>query len=286
MRGCRAVTSLLLTIANDATAWSHPALPRHRTAALPRHRTAALPRHRTAALHRHRMVATADVPAAPLQWSEEADLTWTFDGSNYGASEPLTVNYRAAGPADAQPFLLVHGFGASGFHWRRNINVLAAAGYRVYAIDLLGFGLSSKPLIEYDAAIWRDQCAAFLEEVAGCGATPTAHTVPRRRSSRAHLIPSHPVSSRLIPSLAVSSRLIPSSHLRSRQEGDRRGQFDRRLHDPLTRRELPTPRARRRVAQRRRPLLALAGASGGGGGARGATGAAQRRPGAAARGLT
>jgi pimeloyl-ACP methyl ester carboxylesterase len=81
----------------------------------------------------------------------------------------LKVNYIAAGPVDAQPILLIHGFGASGFHWRRNVNVLAAAGYRVYAIDLIGFGLSSKPVIDYDSRLWREQCAAFLREVAGCG---------------------------------------------------------------------------------------------------------------------
>jgi pimeloyl-ACP methyl ester carboxylesterase len=39
----------------------------------------------------------------------------------------------------------------------------------VYAIDLIGFGLSSKPVIDYDACLWREQCAAFLREVAGCG---------------------------------------------------------------------------------------------------------------------
>ena len=46
---------------------------------------------------------------------------------------------------------------------------LAAAGYRVYAIDLIGFGLSAKPIIDYDSRLWREQCAAFLREVAGCG---------------------------------------------------------------------------------------------------------------------
>ena len=110
-----------------------------------------------------------EAPIAPVTWSPEADHTWIYDGSAFGASESLTVNYIVAGPPEAPPLLLVHGFGASGFHWRRNINVLAAAGYRVYAIDLIGFGLSSKPIIDYDAKLWRDQCAAFLREVAGCG---------------------------------------------------------------------------------------------------------------------
>ena len=108
-------------------------------------------------------VATAPSapPATDMRWCEEPDSTWLYDD--------LTVNYIAAGPEDAQPFLLIHGFGASGFHWRRNINALAAAGYRVYAIDLIGFGLSSKPVVDYDSRMWREQCAAFLREVAGCG---------------------------------------------------------------------------------------------------------------------
>merc|ERR1740133_435937 len=105
--------------------------------------------------------------AAPLRWREEPDNLWTFTGWTEAPS--LTVNYIAAGPEDGQPFLLIHGFGASGFHWRRNVPALAAAGYRVYAIDLVGFGLSSKPIIDYDSRLWRDQCAAFLREVAGCG---------------------------------------------------------------------------------------------------------------------
>ena len=112
---------------------------------------------------------TAAVPATPppLVWSETPANLWTFDG--WDDAKGLTVNYISAGPEDGPVFLLVHGFGASGFHWRRNVNALAAAGYRVYAIDLVGFGLSSKPVIEYDSRLWREQCAAFLREVAGCG---------------------------------------------------------------------------------------------------------------------
>lgn len=115
------------------------------------------------------MAATAPdiLPAAPpLVWNPEPDNLWTFNG--WPDAPGLSVNYIVAGPPEAQPFLLIHGFGASGFHWRRNVNVLAAAGYRVYAIDLIGFGLSSKPVIDYDSRLWREQCAAFLREVVGC----------------------------------------------------------------------------------------------------------------------
>lgn len=54
-----------------------------------------------------------------------------------------------------QPLVLIHGFGASIRHWRRNIFVLAEAGYKVFVIDLLGFGQSDKPAIEYQMELWQ-----------------------------------------------------------------------------------------------------------------------------------
>jgi len=36
--------------------------------------------------------------------------------------------------------VLVHGFGGNADHWRRNVGPLAAVGFNVYAIDLLGYG--------------------------------------------------------------------------------------------------------------------------------------------------
>jgi pimeloyl-ACP methyl ester carboxylesterase len=41
--------------------------------------------------------------------------------------------------------LLVHGFPESWYSWRHQIPALAAAGYRVVAIDVRGYGRSSKP---------------------------------------------------------------------------------------------------------------------------------------------
>ena len=39
--------------------------------------------------------------------------------------------------------MLLHGFGASSDHWRNNAYFLEKAGFRVYSLDLIGFGESS-----------------------------------------------------------------------------------------------------------------------------------------------
>lgn len=62
------------------------------------------------------------------------------------------IQYASVGTG--QPLVLIHGFGASIGHWRKNIPVLAAAGYQVFALDLLGFGGSAKPALEYTLDVW------------------------------------------------------------------------------------------------------------------------------------
>ncbi|MBE9067840.1 alpha/beta fold hydrolase [Leptolyngbya cf. ectocarpi LEGE 11479] len=62
------------------------------------------------------------------------------------------IQYTVAG--QGVPLVLIHGFGASIGHWRKNIPVLAASGYQVYALDLLGFGGSEKPALDYSLDLW------------------------------------------------------------------------------------------------------------------------------------
>ncbi|NJL00964.1 MAG: alpha/beta fold hydrolase [Spirulinaceae cyanobacterium RM2_2_10] len=65
--------------------------------------------------------------------------------------------------------VLIHGFGASWGHWRKNIPVLGQAA-RCYALDLLGFGGSAKPAPQpdlYSFATWAAQIEAFCHEVIG-----------------------------------------------------------------------------------------------------------------------
>jgi pimeloyl-ACP methyl ester carboxylesterase len=79
------------------------------------------------------------------------------------------INYRTAGKSGAA-VLLIHGFGASVGHWRKNIPVLAE-NCRCYAIDLIGFGASSKPTpsreLEYTFETWAELVIDFCREIIG-----------------------------------------------------------------------------------------------------------------------
>ncbi|XAR55670.1 hypothetical protein NMG60_11035815 [Bertholletia excelsa] len=76
-------------------------------------------------------------------------------------NNPSSNSNSSAGP----PLLLVHGFGASIAHWRRNILILSQS-YTVYAIDLLGFGASDKPAgFAYTMEVWAQLILDFLDEI-------------------------------------------------------------------------------------------------------------------------
>jgi pimeloyl-ACP methyl ester carboxylesterase len=86
---------------------------------------------------------------------------WTWRGQ--------AIHYVVAGESrdDRPPLLLVHGFGASTDHWRKNIQGLQA-DFQVWAIDLLGFGRSAKPDWQYSGDLWQAQLHEFITEVIGC----------------------------------------------------------------------------------------------------------------------
>lgn len=57
----------------------------------------------------------------------------------------LRLRMVESGPANRQPVLLVHGWGACLYTYRYLLPALARAGRRVFALDLRGHGLSDKP---------------------------------------------------------------------------------------------------------------------------------------------
>src|SRR5581483_6830314 len=84
--------------------------------------------------------------------------------------------YEVKGAPEAKPLLLIHSFwpGASSFEWRKNVDVLAEH-FRVYTLDLLGFGLSDHPAIDYEAELYTDLLHDFIREVIGQPTIVVAH---------------------------------------------------------------------------------------------------------------
>jgi len=87
--------------------------------------------------------------------------TWMWQG--------FPICYQTQGTTGSA-VVLIHGFGASWGHWRKNIPVLAE-NCRVYAIDLIGFGASAKPKpnqeIAYTFETWGQLIADFCRQVVG-----------------------------------------------------------------------------------------------------------------------
>ncbi|MEM6717159.1 MAG: alpha/beta fold hydrolase [Cyanobacteria bacterium P01_C01_bin.147] len=94
--------------------------------------------------------AVPSLPGTRWQWQGH-DIYYVKAGTGHG---------------DRPPLLLVHGFGASTDHWRKNIHELQT-DFEVWAIDLLGFGRSAKPDQQYSGQLWRDQLHSFIQEVIG-----------------------------------------------------------------------------------------------------------------------
>lgn len=60
-------------------------------------------------------------------------------------SNGMRMHYVDEGPVDAHPVLMLHGEPSWSYLYRHMIPVVAAAGHRVIAPDLIGFGKSDKP---------------------------------------------------------------------------------------------------------------------------------------------
>eukprot|EP00250_Pteridium_aquilinum_P013260 c21237_g1_i2 orf=218-1570(-) len=82
--------------------------------------------------------------------------SWTWRGHK--------INYGVAGCG--KPIILVHGFGGNAGHFSKLIPFLTDK-YRVYAIDLLGFGASDKPEeANYGPELWAELLCDFTKEFA------------------------------------------------------------------------------------------------------------------------
>jgi pimeloyl-ACP methyl ester carboxylesterase len=97
------------------------------------------------------------------------------------------ISYEVAG--EGRPIVLIHGLGASGRWWSRNVPTLARH-FRVYAIDVIGFGrsggqefvldLASSHLVAWMDAIGVERATVVGHSMGGYIAADLAADHPRR----------------------------------------------------------------------------------------------------------
>src|SRR5205807_623748 len=71
------------------------------------------------------------------------------------------IHYLEAGTG--HPLVFVHGLGGSAENWLGMIPQFTAQGFHVYALDLLGFGHSDKPDVDYSIGMQADLLLQFLD---------------------------------------------------------------------------------------------------------------------------
>lgn len=100
-------------------------------------------------------IQVADIKGSSVKWE------WKGHSVNYF----VYTNSQESSNSNSPPVLLVHGFGASIPHWRNNIKVIAQ-NRDVYAIDLLGFGDSDKPIgYQYTMEKWAELILDFVDQI-------------------------------------------------------------------------------------------------------------------------
>jgi pimeloyl-ACP methyl ester carboxylesterase len=76
----------------------------------------------------------------------------TFDGHS--------THYIEKG--EGEPVILIHGFLYDSYMWNKNIDALADT-FKVYAIDLWGFGYSTREPLDYGYPLYADQLLEFMD---------------------------------------------------------------------------------------------------------------------------
>jgi pimeloyl-ACP methyl ester carboxylesterase len=100
---------------------------------------------------------------AYLPYETSDPKTFAFENSHFIDIDGRTIHYTVQGSGPA--LVLVHGFGGSTLAWK-NLTGYLTPQYTVYALDLLGFGLSDKPAdASYTLPAQADRVCALIRKL-------------------------------------------------------------------------------------------------------------------------
>jgi pimeloyl-ACP methyl ester carboxylesterase len=78
-------------------------------------------------------------------WQRYRHVVFHSDHSRFVEIDGARVHYQEAGEKSNPVLVLIHGFASSTLVWSKVFLNLAQAGFRVIAVDMLGYGYSGKP---------------------------------------------------------------------------------------------------------------------------------------------
>lgn len=83
--------------------------------------------------------------AATVNFDDVADKVVHAQHSRFVTVDDVRIHYQEFGDANAPPMILIHGYTASAYVWKTAAPMLANAGFRIIAVDLVGYGYTEKP---------------------------------------------------------------------------------------------------------------------------------------------
>jgi pimeloyl-ACP methyl ester carboxylesterase len=93
------------------------------------------------------LAVTAKLLARPrdADWQKNRQVVFHSEHSRFLDLDGIRVHYQEAGDSLAPALVLIHGFASSTLVWSKVFLEMAASGFRVIAVDMLGYGYSGKP---------------------------------------------------------------------------------------------------------------------------------------------
>ncbi|NIR25675.1 MAG: alpha/beta fold hydrolase, partial [Gammaproteobacteria bacterium] len=97
-----------------------------------------------------------------IRWDSQSLDVWAskYAQGKFIDLDGRTTHYIEQG--EGEPIILLHGFFYDSYLWASNIDALAET-FKVYALDLWGFGYSTREPLDYGYPLYADQVLLFMD---------------------------------------------------------------------------------------------------------------------------
>lgn len=99
-----------------------------------------------------------------IRWNSQPVDVWAskYAQGKFVELDGRTTHYIERG--EGKPVILLHGFFYDSYLWAANVDVLAEE-FKVYALDLWGFGYSTREPMNYGYQLYADQVLLFMDSL-------------------------------------------------------------------------------------------------------------------------